>query len=282
MELASFSFNPDGGGGGNHEENSQMAEEPGERGDMALDMEEFFDEFDAELEYRCTMMRFKTQELCESLKSAFLVELMKLPTKVKCMPMQEFLQLQGTGNTLASLRAEFSASLLKSTANKSMIQQTASKKNTTRIPNPQTSASGANSMRKLAKQKNDSLRTDILKSQAFNHALGTPAGNRFNHQKFPPSTPAVRDPKNGECILSMNGSPLGAFSTVRATVRPHFNVPATPTISVSLPGATGSYINIADPNALNQLDEENKEHALNELGALEATIADIVRRIRNG
>jgi hypothetical protein len=78
--------------------------------------------------------------------------------------------------------------------------------------------------------------------------MQTPASSKYSSNATP------RMPREGEQLLSENGSPLGEFQTVKKAVRPGGNnlVPATPSVFVPLKNGT-----VMDVTELGENDIEN-------------------------
>ncbi len=81
-------------------------------------------------------------------------------------------------------------------------------------------------------------------------------------------TPSQRNPREGEEILSANGSPLGEFTVKKAPKNSKNMVPATP--SVFVPLKTGAVVDIADldDTEIDEMSQECKEDALNQMQAV--------------
>lgn len=82
-----------------------------------------------------------------------------------------------------------------------------------------------------------------------------------SHKGFNPSvmqTPSQRNPREGEVILSANGSPLGEFMTVKKAPRNGANVVIPPTPGVFVPiSKTGEVVDLESLD-VDEMDEETK------------------------
>lgn len=251
----------------------------------ARDVNEFIDDIDVELNARCKILKLKAKELCDSLKSAFLIEMVKLPKKVKGMKMKEFLESSSSSQLLSSIGGSIqpmhgaASTVVRPHNHIAYIKKDVSDK-----------GSLLDSIRKQARDKRNALRQLI--ATGTSNPTNNDMASAFSHHKTPMhtphrsytaasacKTPIVRDPRLGEQIISENGSPLGVYSAVKAKMRP--NIAQTPTISIALPGSDTEFIDISNPNTLDQIDEKNKDIALRELEILQQTVQQLISKIKN-
>lgn len=147
-----------------------------------------------------------------SIKQSFHLELIKLPSSVKNM-------------SLARFKEEYGDSLEAVTRG---VMSSLSNKNT--LKNSTTTS------------KNNSNRNNVYstatknKSNAPAGIFETPSQKQSNNSLFVSETPSSRQPKEGEIILSSNGSPLGEFQTVikQPRIGGGLAPPPTPGVFVSL------------------------------------------------
>lgn len=239
---------------------------------------EFIDDIDIELDARCKILRLKSKELSDSLKSVFLIEIVKLSKKFKSMKMKDFL---GSSDSLKFLSNVENLVQQHKSSVKTAIHTNHQQKDSNN-KNDQTNV--LDSIRKRAREKDNALRklisTDTTNTKmATSHKTPARNNNKSYTYNSAAKTPLIRDPMMGETIVSANGSPLGVFSAVRAKVRPHAAL--TPTISLALPGIDSGFVEITNPNDFEQIDEENKKIALKELQNLEQTVKQLISKIKS-
>ncbi len=93
-------------------------------------------------------------------------------------------------------------------------------------------------------------------------------------------TPSRRNPKEGEVILSANGSPLGEFQTVKKAPRNgKALVPATP--SVHVPLKTGDVIDVAnlDDDDIENMNQESKQDAMKQMESIMANMQAMMAKL---
>lgn len=94
-----------------------------------------------------------------------------------------------------------------------------------------------------------------------NHKVFQTPSHHKQHSNVPSTS--LRQPKEGEFILSANGSPLGEFTTVKKAPKNTKNlIPPTPGVFVPL--STGEIIDLEDADIEN-MSQENKADALNKM-----------------
>lgn len=91
---------------------------------------------------------------------------------------------------------------------------------------------------------------------------------------------AMRNPKEGEVILSANGSPLGEFTTIRKPANPNANSIAPPTPQVYVPLKNGEMVDIENAD-LSNLDEESRKEALVQMEAAMLNMRTIMSKLRH-
>lgn len=90
------------------------------------------------------------------------------------------------------------------------------------------------------------------------------------------STPA-RNPREGEIILSRNGSPLGQFSTAVKAPKPSSSLTVPPTPGVFVPLASGEVI---DLESVEDLPDELKEDALLKMQEMVSKVQSLMAKIK--
>lgn len=103
---------------------------------------------------------------------------------------------------------------------------------------------------------------DFSNKNKLNQKVFETPSHHGKHSSNIPST-LLRQPKEGEFILSANGSPLGEFTTVKKAPKNTKNlIPPTPGVFVPL--STGEIIDLEDVDIEN-MSQENKADALNKM-----------------
>ena len=170
---------------------------------------------------RCDQIRGDTDFLITSMRQAFHLELIKLPSSVKNMSVKRF-------------REEFGCSL------DAVTRGT--------INGPMKTESSTALDRNVARQS----------------IYQTPA-HPGKKALLPMQTPSMRAPKEGEMLLSANGSPLGEFSTVvKAPKNTGTIIPPTPGVFVPL---KGEIVDI-DELDIDTMPQEVKHETLNQMQAM--------------
>jgi len=137
-------------------------------------------DLDLDVESRCLQIQKEIDFMATSIQQAFQLELIKLPTQVKQMPLSKFKQ-------------EFGDNL--ETVTKVAIAGTTAKTKPTTTNNRNAPMSAVKSTR----------------NRPDSSVFQTPS-NPSKTSSLMPGT-AMRAPREGEMILSSNGSPLGEFAT---------------------------------------------------------------------
>lgn len=185
----------------------------------------------ANTEVKCQMILRETDFLITSMQQAFHLEMIKLPANVKNMSMKQF-------------REEFNFSL-EAVTRSVMLGATA---------------------------------TGNFKPPLMPHGVSTKSTHHHNVYETPsakgrgqfnvlqtPMTAAMRNPREGEVILSTNGSPLGEFTTVKKAPRgadKALLVPPTPGVFVPL--KSGEIVDL-DSTDIENMPEEAKLDALEQM-----------------
>lgn len=110
-----------------------------------------------------------------------------------------------------------------------------------------------------SKPVNAQLFESAVKPKMQQSVFETPMINR---SQLIPQTPGTRNPREGEVIVSTNGSPLGQFSTVVKPKNTNSIVPATPGVFVPL--NNGDVVDL-DELDLDTLSADNKKETLEKL-----------------
>ena len=200
-----------------------------------------------QIDTKCTQIQKDSDFMITSLRETFNLELIKLPKQIQQMPLSRFKEEFGE-----SLEAVTRGAIAAISTSKSQIKN---------------SSSGRNSIYASAqKQKTSS-----------NKVFQTPSSNLKNYITETPS----RLPKEGEIILSANGSPLGEFiSTVVKPKSKSVNsiVPQTPG-NVYIPLETGKIMDL-ETTDVESLTQEDKEDAYNKLQAMMSSMQLLMKRFQ--
>ena len=192
-----------------------------------------------QLENKCNHMQKETDFLVTSMQEAFHIELIKLPTEVKTM-------------SLARFKAEFGESLEAVTLN----------------------AIGGSHPTK----SNNSIYQSAVKPHRDRQSMvfQTPMTSKYANASSIPST-VLRNPREGEVILSSNGSPLGVFNTVVKPKNPGASIiPQTP--GIFLPLDSGEVIDVEDVN-VETLSDLNKQDALTKMQNMMSNMQKLMEKL---
>lgn len=114
-------------------------------------------------------------------------------------------------------------------------------------------------------------------SSLIEKGLVTPAGKKVNYSH-------ARNPREGELIVSVNGSPLGSFSTVKKPPRPleYNGIMPPPTPGVYLPLSTGEIVDIDSLNEdnLQALSDQDKQKALLQMEAVMENMKSLMQKLK--
>uniref|UniRef100_A0A7S3LGU9 Borealin N-terminal domain-containing protein n=1 Tax=Aplanochytrium stocchinoi TaxID=215587 RepID=A0A7S3LGU9_9STRA len=247
-----------------------------------LNIENFLEDLSVEIQSKCETIKWKADAMCDMIKNAYANEIFKLPKNIRAMNVGEFESKFGGDISLVvehdrkkvceSLNVpEEVGTIARSTRTRTRMQ--------TRLATQQGTIRRGTRVPRGGRNQNGVLQTPHL-----NPLL--------------PKTPAVgnmvRQPRRGESIMSINGSPLGAVNSplirkgqIRATLNIGQAKPSklagdsealNSTIAVALAG--GKNINLNDPNAANTLTDEDKTEAMKQLAALQAQVGTLMQRIK--
>jgi Nbl1 / Borealin N terminal/Cell division cycle-associated protein 8 len=194
-----------------------------------------------QVDTKCTQLQKDSDFMTMSIQQAFHLELIKLPTQVKNM-------------SLARFKEEFGDSLEAVTR----------------------SAIGGLANKSVAMKSNTSTFGSAVKSNRPNiKVFQTPSGGQKG--QFNSISTVMRNPREGEKILSSNGSPLGDFRTVVKASKPGGGViPATP--GVFIPLDSGDVIELSSID-ISSLSKDHKDDALAKMQAMMASIQNCIVKI---
>ncbi len=119
------------------------------------------------------------------------------------------------------------------------------------------------------------------KENASQKVFETPRGKGIAKVMETPST--RRNPREGEVILSANGSPLGEFQTVKKATRNGTKALVPPTPSVHVPLKTGAVVDVAnlDDDDIESMSEECKLDTLNQMKGIMDNMQAMMARLGN-
>lgn len=179
----------------------------------------------SQVESKCNQIQKDSDFMVTSIRQAFNLELIKLPTQVKTMSLKKF-KLE-FGESLEAVTKGVMASHGKTTASKQVFQ---------------------------------------TPSHRGKMVAQTPGGS-------------LRNPKEGETILSINGSPLGEFQTVKKAPKAAGSSIVPPTPGVFVPLSNGEIIDMDDVDIEN-MTQENKEDAMAKMQAVMANMQSLMNKLQ--
>lgn len=183
----------------------------------------------AQVDAKCVLIKKDIDFMATSIKQAFHLELIKLPTQVKQM-------------SIARFKLEFGDSL--EAVTRGAMEG-----------NKHQTSKGANS-------NNNVLMTATKSTRTQSKVFQTPVSGKNFVCETPVTTRAARAAREGEMMLSSNGSPLGEFSTVVKAPRENSTIiPATPG-AVCVPLDSGDVVNLEN---VTELPDEFKQEALTKM-----------------
>lgn len=120
--------------------------------------------------------------------------------------------------------------------------------------------------------KSSQVLSTVKKNTAYNSVFQTPSGAKGSNM----TTPA-RNPREGEVILSKNGSPLGLFTTAVKAAKGDENglLPQTPGIFVPL--SSGE---IVDMESVDSLPEDLRDDAMKKMQDMMSNMQSMMEKIQ--
>ena len=201
-------------------------------------------ELQQQVDAKCAQLQRDSDFMTISIQQAFHLELIKLPTQVKNM-------------SLARFQEEYGDSL--EAVTRSAIGGLANRSNTTKSSTIGSAVKG-----------NQNQTSKVFQ---------TPAGN----QRPAPLgfTTSMRNPKEGEKLLSLNGSPLGEFQTVVKASKPGGMMTSfvPPTPGVFIPLDSGDIIDMENLD-VNVLSQDHKDDALMKMQAMMDNIKSCMAKLQ--
>ena len=206
-------------------------------------------DLERQVQIKCMQIQKDADFMATSIKQAFHLELIKLPTQVKQM-------------SLARFRSEFGDSL--EAVTRGAIGGAVSR-------------AGAPVPRSATKSTRASTRGGAGAATVF--ATPSQSRSRLREERMSVAQTPSRNPREGEMLLSANGSPLGEFQTVVKAARPaamKAAVPATPGLFVPL--QTGEVLDIESAN-IETMSHDVKQEALKQMQEMMANMAAIMAKL---
>lgn len=236
---------------------------------------EMLRDLEVELELRCSQIKKDADFMAISLRQSFHFELIKLPSDVQKMSLSRF-------------REEFGDSI--EAVTKSALAPQSTTKGGFAVPLPRTTNQNNNSNNSNSSSSRGSIYSTATKSQrpASSRVFQTPsqpirgAAGIINNSMVPETPSAARMPKEGETILSANGSPLGEFQTV---VKPKKAgaafIPPTPGQGVLVPLNTGEVVDLETVD-VDTLSSDVKQDALAKMQAMMSNMQALMTKLGGG
>ena len=233
-----------------------------------LSVEEILDEMKVELDARCKTLELHTEHLADTLKNAFMVEFTRIPKKIREMPLKKFFE-EFDGSMEVVLEhdkrqcfAEATAAIPSVSSSEMEVEEAGICATVVRGSRHKSKTGAPSSSAKPPRARS---KVPATPSAAFRGGVA-------------PATPSLRMPRTGEGLLSVRGSPLGNFSSLRAVAG---KTAAPPTISVALTSAPDTgFIDISDANVQANLTEVGKAEAFQHLQALQRQVASLMEKIQ--
>ena len=197
------------------------------------------------MEAKCSQLQKDSDFMTISIQQAFHLELIKLPTQVKNM-------------SLARFREEFGDSL--EAVTRSAIGGNRNLKgNTFGGSNPAPFGSAV----KGQSQSSKVFQTPVGNQRPANQIIST----------------VMRNPKEGEKLLSLNGSPLGDFQTVVKASKGPGTMIVPPTPGVFIPLDSGDIIDMENMD-VSALSKDHKEDALIKMQMMMDSIQNCMAKLK--
>jgi len=245
-------------------------------------------DLEAQMLVKCMQIQKDADFMVTSIQQAFHLELIKLPTQVKQMPLSRF-------------QEEYGDSLEAVTRGLLVNRPYAGKAPTSSSSSSSTSLSSSS-----AHPVGTASKPTRAAATAAKGVFATPAGGKVGGgtKLLPPTGTAMRQPREGEKILSANGSPLGDFQTVVKAPKSTgpLIVPPTPSVIVPLdryvrarsaktpapcasrlllpPCARSGDVLDMDAVDVSTLSQDKKDDALAKMQAMMAAMQTAMQRIQ--
>lgn len=211
-------------------------------------------ELGSRVDMQCSQIATETDFSILQLRNQFQLELLKLPTSVKKMSLKQFREQYGENFSL--IPGDGRAATATETGKSRM---------------PFAPVPTFNSSSNIAPS---STPAPMTAQKPIN-----PAHSVFETPMLPRGNITIRAPKEGEKILSENGSPLGEFATAVKAPRPaEALVPQTPGVFVPL--KSGEVLDVENTD-LQSLDPKSKADALAQMQAMMDNMKRMMEKMKN-
>ena len=241
-----------------HDDEDSMITDDDRAAQDAIDMKynpellaSILSDLEKQVQLKCLQIQKDADFMATSIQQAFHLELIKLPTQVKQM-------------SLARFRSEFGDSLEAVTRGGSRSYS---------------SISGGGSSSSSGSSSGSSSSSAVKSVRSSSRVFETPSSRRSARMSVA-QTPSSRNPREGEMLLSANGSPLGEFQTVVKAGRPgpKIAVPATPGLFVPL--QTGDVLDM-DNADIDSMSQDVKQDALAKMQEMMANMQALMDKLKN-
>lgn len=200
-----------------------------------------------DVESKCLQIQKELDFMATSVQQAFHLELIKLPTQVKQMPLSKF-------------QKDFGDSL--EAVTKGAIAGASRPPTSSAVP--------------MSAAKN-------MRSGRSNHVFQTPSNPHKSASLLNGPSTVMRAPKEGEAIMSKNGSPLGEFVTAVKAPRNKPGLAATAAAAAVPPTPGYLQLQSGDVVALEEVDtlpEGLREDALSKMQAMMSSMQSMMNKIQ--
>ena len=213
-------------------------------------------DLEKQVQIKCSQIQKDADFMAVSIKQAFHLELIKLPTQVKQM-------------SLARFRSEFGDSL------EAVTRGAIGGRDTAFAFAPGATAWGnAAAVPSSAVKSRTSTKGGVFQTPSHRRGGGEP-------RMSVAQTPSSRRPREGEMLLSANGSPLGEFQTVVKAGRPgapKIDVPATPGLFVPL--QNGDVVDMENTD-ISSMTQDVKLDALAKMQEMMENMQALMDKLKN-
>jgi hypothetical protein len=241
-------------------------------------------DLEAQVNSKCNQIQKDADFMCTSVKQAFHLELIKLPNQVKTMSLSRF--CSEFGDSIEAVTRGTMGGGLKPGA--ALNTSTGSRENQN-ISNNKKEGSSSSSGLHTHKSSSGSGSSS---SSSSGTVFQTPSGSKNRHGVAQTPNTASRRPREGELLLSANGSPLGEFDStaVKAPKARHSGSsngssngstsmlpPATPGVHVPL--STGEVVDI-DEADIASMSADVRLDALAKMQVMMANMQTLMKKLQ--
>eukprot|EP00606_Chrysophyceae_sp_TOSAG23-5_P000477 GSChrysophyteH2.ASY1.ANO1.1527.1 assembled CDS len=223
-------------------------------------------DLEMQMKSKCNQIQKDADFMCTSIKQAFHLELIKLPNQVKGMSMSRF--RSEFGDSLEAVTRE----AVNGGRNNAKAKATAPSSTLRKSSTSSSSSSGSSSRQSGSNAGGTS-----------NAIFQTPSGSKSkSHTAGAGLTPGTaarkRSAKDGEMLMSANGSPLGEWDSTAVKPKGYGSrVPSTP--SVQVPLGNGDVVDIDDAD-IDGMTADVKQDALLKMQAMMANMQSLMDKLQ--